>query len=126
MAKTVAKESKSSGDSKLYGALAYLLGLVTGVVVLLLFGEKDKFAKFHALQSILLSLVVLVVFWVLSFMLGVLTIATLGTGLMVSMLVLNLLGLAVLVLVLYCMVKAYSGEEFKLPVIGEKAKELAG
>jgi len=34
-------------NSNLYGALAYLLGLITGVLFLVI-EPKDKYVKFHA------------------------------------------------------------------------------
>ena len=43
------------------GALSYVLGLVTGILFVLL--ERDRFVRFHAFQSILVS-VAWIVFWV--------------------------------------------------------------
>lgn len=89
-------------------ALSYVLGWLTGIIFLLV--EKDPFVRFHAMQSIvtfgILTIIPLVpvVGWVLS----------------------PLIIVAGFVLWLVLIFKAYQGEEFKLPVIGEFAKKQAG
>jgi uncharacterized membrane protein len=86
-------------------ALSYVLGWLTGVVILLL--EKDPFVRFHAMQSIItfVSLMILAMIpfvgWVLS----------------------PLIMIVGFVLWLVLIFKAYQGEEFKLPVIGDFAKK---
>lgn len=49
-------QTKTSQDSNqnLLGALAYLGGFVTGIIILLV-EKKNKFVRFHAMQSILYS-----------------------------------------------------------------------
>lgn len=89
-------------------ALSYGLGWVTGIVFLLI--EKDPFVRFHAMQSIitfgLLTLLnfVPLIGWVLS----------------------PLIWIAGFVLWLVLIYKAYQGEEFKLPWIGQFAKKQLG
>ena len=86
-------------------ALSYVLGWLTGIVFLLI--EKDPFVRFHAMQSIItfgiLTILAMVPFigWVLS----------------------PLVMIIGFVLWLVLIFKAYQGEEFKLPVIGEFAKK---
>lgn len=89
-------------------ALSYVLGWVTGIVFLLI--EKDAFVRFHAAQSI-------VVF-------GILTVIVLipGIGLLIAPLAL----IVGFVLWLVLIFKAYQGEEFKLPWVGNVAKKLLG
>ncbi|HZX19613.1 MAG TPA: DUF4870 domain-containing protein [archaeon] len=118
MANTTKSGSSGSGLSQnVAGALCYLLGFITGILFLLI--EKDnKFVKFHAMQAILFSVaffvasVILSMFWVIPF-LGWL-IAGIGS---------TLLGIAGLLLWLFLMWKAYQGEKFKLPVIGDIAEK---
>lgn len=50
-------------DPNLIGALAYVLGLVSGLIVLAF--EKRDGPRFHALQSIIFFLAVMVAFFVL-------------------------------------------------------------
>ena len=89
-------------------ALSYVLGWLTGIVFLLI--EKDKFVRFHAAQSI-------VVF-------GILTVVVLIPG--IGWVIAPLAWIVGFVLWLVLIFKAYQGEEFKLPWIGDLAKKLLG
>ena len=100
-------------DANVAALLSYTLGLVTGLVFFLL--EKDsKFVKFHAMQSIGAS----IAWCILSVVLGF--VPVIGWGLLPFA---NLAGIAIWVV---CMVKAYQGQTFKLPVIGEIAAQQSG
>jgi uncharacterized membrane protein len=90
-------------------ALAYVLGWISGAVVLVL--ERDnRFVRFHALQSVLVF-GVLSVAWFVGLSIPVL-------GWLVSFIVIPPLS-AVLWLLL--MFKAYQGERFKVPFAGDVA-----
>jgi uncharacterized membrane protein len=104
-------------------ALCYLLGFITGIIFLVLTPyNTDPKVKYHAWQSIGFNVAYIVV-W---FLLGVLTAATGGIlGLILVPLGL-LLSLAVFVLWLFLMYKAYQGEGIHLPLIGDFAKKQAG
>lgn len=93
--------------------LVYVLGLITGLIVFLI-EKENKFVKFHAIQSIVVSVAWCALSFVLGFIPGINVIAVP---------VLNLGGLALWILL---MVKAYQGEPFRLPVIGEFAAQQAG
>jgi len=91
------------------GAVAYLLGFVSGVVLLLV-EKENKFVRFHAMQSV-------VVFGLL-FLVGLVPLV----GWMLSVVLVPLS----FVLWLVLMWKAYQGETFKVPVLGDFAeKQLA-
>lgn len=83
-------------------ALAYVLGWLSGLVIFLM-EKEDKFVRFHALQSVIFF--------------GLVTLVTMVPviGWMLSPLVM----LAALVAWVVCLVKAYQGEKFMLPVVGE-------
>jgi len=89
-------------------ALSYVLGWVTGLIFLLI--EKDSFVRFHAAQSI-------VVF-------GILTVIVLIPG--IGWVIAPLAWIVGFVLWLVLIFKAYQGEEFKLPWVGNVAKKLLG
>ena len=95
------------------GLLAYVLALVTGIIFLVI-EKESKFVRFHAIQSIGLSVGLTVV----SIVLSVLPVIGIALGLLV-----NLAGLALWIV---CMVKAYQGELFRVPVIGDVAAKQAG
>lgn len=92
------------------GALAYVLGPITGVIFLVI--EKDPFVRFHAMQSI----VVFVALFVLQFIAG-LTIILLP--------LMPLVGIAGFVLWLVLIYKAWQGESWEVPVLGKFARDLA-
>lgn len=92
------------------GLLSYILGLVSGIIFYVL-EKENKFVRFHAMQSIIVS----AVFFVLSMALGFIPIIGWVLALPVS-----IVGLLLWVLL---MVKAYQGEYFKLPVVGEIAEK---
>lgn len=95
-------------DKNLACAATYVLGWVSGLVFLLV-EKKDKEVRFNAIQSILFFGAITVVGLVP--ILGLLLIPVLG-----------LIGLAGWVMLL---VKAYQGNKFKLPVIGELAEKYS-
>ena len=94
-------------DPKLAAALSYLAGFVTGIVFLLV-EKQDRFVRFHAMQSTVFFLAVLVA----SIMLN-------SIPLVGAFLYAFLLFPAVVIIWLVLMFKAYSGEHFKLPVAGD-------
>lgn len=108
------KKSSINLDSNIAGALSYALGPVTGIVFYIL-EEKDKFVRFHALQSTITfgSL------FVLRFILHALSYPFWG----IMSLLLSAINLAGLVLWVILMVKAYQNEKYKLPVIGDLAEK---
>ncbi|HUW22350.1 MAG TPA: DUF4870 domain-containing protein [Candidatus Bathyarchaeia archaeon] len=103
------EEKKGTGLPKNTAAALSYFGLwVTGILFLIL--EKDSFVRFHAMQSILVF--------------GSLTVLSFVPflGLILSP-VLMILGFVLWLVLIY---KAYQGEEFKLPLIGDFAKKQLG
>ncbi len=106
--------------------LSYVLGWLTGLLVLLI--DKCPYVRFHAAQSLVLfgALHVIQIVIATTFGLGwgfdrVGTTLHLGAGLIL----LDTLNLLSLVLWIVCIVKAYQGIRFKVPVAGEIAVKLA-
>ncbi|MCX8200378.1 MAG: DUF4870 domain-containing protein [Candidatus Micrarchaeota archaeon] len=109
---------KGDDNSRLLGAISYFLGILA--VLLFLVKKDDKFVKFHAVQAALLNIlwiIVFVVWFVLSMVLAVVTIPIGGIGGMAWICVLPL-GLVMLIVMLYGAWKAFSGEMWKMPLIG--------
>jgi len=115
-----------SDESKLFGALAYLLGILTGIVVFLV-KKDDRFAKFHAMQSILLGVAVFVIFVVLGILGTILSfIPVIGWIIGILLFILwAVVGLGLFILWLLLMWRAYNGVKWKLPVIGEHAERMS-
>lgn len=121
---TALEEPTSTGLApNLAGALAYVLGPLTGILFLVL--EKDnRFVRFHAMQSVVVG--------------GGLIIASIGLSIVSSVLafipvlgwIIALaagLGLAVLSLLLWIllMVRAFQGREWEAPLVGGVARRYA-
>ncbi len=97
-------------DRNISAFLCYLLGWISGLVIILI-EKNDSFVRFHAMQSIITfgALTLLsIVFASMLFFLGFL---------------IPLINLLAIVLWILLMVKAYQGEKFMLPVIGEMAED---
>lgn len=112
--------------SNIVGALAYLGGLITGIIFLAVAPyNKDPFVRFHAFQSIFLSLAYIVFAIVWGAVFGMFFVA--GLGILWSMIALavSLVRLCFLLLWLFMMYKAYNNERFSLPIIGPLAASKA-
>jgi uncharacterized membrane protein len=101
------------------GALCYPLGFITGILFLVLEPHnKNKFVRFHAFQSIFLSVAAFVISIVLNMSLFILPFGL--WGMIMFLVQLGILGLAI-----FLIVKAYNNERFKLPIIGDLAEKQA-
>jgi len=120
MAKDLGKTSTGI-EANVAGVLSYVLGWITGLIFFLI--EKDnKFVRFHALQSIIVFGALtgaMIIIQMLGYMLIVMR---LGVLFPLLGLLSILLWLASLILWVILMVKAYQGENFKLPVAGDIAE----
>lgn len=106
----MAEQASGTGLKKnVSGALAYVLGPITGVIFLVI--EKDPFVRFHAMQSIVVSVVLIGLQWVL--------------GLTIILLFLvPIIGIVSFVLWLLMIYKAWMGQEWEVPVLGKLARNL--
>ena len=123
-------------EGNLAAALGYPIGIIA--IISLIMDKENRFVKFHACQAILLYAALLAV-WialvVLSIILGVIGIAASAAGDAGSALgsIIGLLWTIVwlsvfvgaLAAVVLGAVKAYGGNYFKLPVIGNMAEKFA-
>jgi len=102
----------SSGmQPNLAALLSYLLGFITGILFYFFLEKENKFVRFHAMQSIVVS----AAFFVAQIILGMIPIL----GWVLSFLI----GIAGFILWIILMVKAYQGEYFKLPIAGDIAEK---
>lgn len=123
-------KSSTGLEENIAALLSYVFGWVSGLVFFLI--EKDsKLVRFHAMQSILLCVVVAVLcvaLWILSFLF--LVVAAMLPDIMGSLmgLLATLLWLvfsvALLIAWILCLVRAYQGQFYKLPVIGNMAEKI--
>ena len=125
--------SKSSTglDENIAALLSYVFGWVSGLIFFLI--EKDsRLVRFHAMQSILLNaaaLVIGIVLWVAWAIVAIMFAMVSDT---MASLVSVLFGLVIMVFylalfigVIFCLIKAYQKQYFKLPVLGNFAEKFS-
>jgi uncharacterized membrane protein len=107
-------------------ALAYSLGIITGILFLALEPyRRDRFVRFHAMQSILyfVAAVAFNIAWsicvgILLHISGFLALALVPVRLLIS--------LGLFCLWLFLMFQAFNGREFSIPILGPIARKQAG
>ena len=113
-------------EENVAGLLCYVLGWVTGLIFLLI--DKRPFVRFHAMQSLITFGGLHVINLILVF--GGFAGGFMGMhgGLMMgvlSFMIYGLLSVVTLVAWIICMVKAYQGQRYKLPVVGDMAEKYS-
>ena len=106
-------------------ALCYVLGLITGIIFILI-EKTDQTVRFHAMQSILLSVAWILLSIILNILLAILSfIPVIGPILGVIIgLVLSLgIGLGGFILWLVLIIRAFQGSKLSLPYIGPMAEK---
>lgn len=94
-------------------AVSYVLGFISGIIIYI--AEKEnRFVRFHAMQSILLS----VAFLVLSIVAGFIPVIGWIIGIFIPLLSLICWILAI--------IKAAQGQYYKFPIIGDFAEKQIG
>ena len=111
-------------EENIAGVLCYVLGWITGIVFLVL-EKENKFVRFHAMQSIATFLALTIVAVVISMMSSAFLWGFSGLWMIFS-LINMLIGLLGLILWLILMFKAYQGEMYKLPIVGDFAEKQIG
>jgi uncharacterized membrane protein len=96
-------------DERLKGAVAYILGFITGIIVLLI-AENNRFLKFHAMQSIVSSIVICVVFMILNFILAFTIIIPC---------LLFIVEILIWLYFLYGAYQVYQGKDFRMPFFAD-------
>ena len=112
MALSASEKSSTGLDANIAGMLAYF---VIPAFIFLLMKETSRFVRYHSMQAIIL--------WVTSILISI----VLRVFLMIPFIGLLVLPIWMLVALglfcvwIFCMIKAFQGEEFKLPVLGDLA-----
>lgn len=115
-------------DANVAGLLAYLpiclLGLIMSIIIIVT-DKTNKLARFHAFQSVLLH-VIGVVLYIVIFVLSFVAAAAQSTALSLLLTLCWLVfGVGMLAAIIFCMVKAFQGTQFKLPIIGDMADKFS-
>ena len=119
-------------DANLVALLCYLanfvcyLGLILSIITVI--QDKDnKLARFHAFQSIFLTvmLIVLVPVWMIVGFIGGMVDSALGVPILslLLLLIVGVIGLGLFVFMILAAIKGFGGEMYKIPVIGNLAEK---
>lgn len=116
-------------DANLAAALGYIIG-VLGLINFLI-EKENKFVKFHGIQSVLYSVglgAVFTVLWIVLIVFGII-LSAISDVLGVMMWLINaVLFFAFFVAIfgglIYAAYKAYQGQLFKLPIVGNFAEKI--
>jgi uncharacterized membrane protein len=121
-----AVQSHSGGLSENAAALlSYVLGWLTGLIFFII--DRRPYVRYHAAQSIVTfgGLHILRMALAMVFGIGWWFGGGWGVRWAGGLFLLWALSILTLVLWIYCMIKAYQGERFKLPIAGDIAEGLA-
>jgi len=99
-----------ANNENLMAAATYLLAFVTGIIFLIV-EKESKFIRFHAMQSTILFGGI----FIANIVLGFIPILGWLIGLLLS--------LASFILWIICMWKAFQGEMYKVPFVGNLAEQ---
>ncbi len=128
---TALAKSSTGLDENLAALLSYIATWLSGLVFFLI-EKESRLVRFHAMQAILLGAsavvggIVLWVVWVVGTLIFSQIADILGTlvGLVLGLL-LGVFYLAVVIAWVMCLIKAYQGQYFKLPVLGNFAEKFS-
>lgn len=103
-------------------------GLIYSIIVIAT-DKTNKVVRFHAFQSVFLlvaAIAIIVPLYIIMFV-GVFVDATIGLPLIsgLSGLLLGIVGIGILVFVVLAAIKAYGGEIYKIPVVGNFADKYS-
>lgn len=104
------------------GALAYILGPITGIAFLVL-EKESRFVRFHAAQSVAVGVAMIALSIALSILGGVLAFIPI-LGWIVALLLSFGVAIGSFVLWIMLMWRAFQGQEWEVPVVGGFARRM--
>ncbi|MGC8649072.1 MAG: hypothetical protein ACP5UN_02545 [Candidatus Micrarchaeia archaeon] len=95
-------------DPKIMYILAYLIPIIAGIIIFIIYGEKDKNLKFHSIQSIVYGIAI----YIISYIIAVIVMFN-----YLLMFIPNIIVLLLWLYGLYIGYMAYSGKETPIPLL---------
>lgn len=114
MATSLTEKSSTGLDANLAGALSYLF---VPAIVFLAIEKESQFVRFHAFQGLFLGLASIAA----TILLNILWFVPLFGWFVLPLY--PLVGLIIFIAAVIALIKAFQGERFKLPVIGDLAEQ---
>ena len=118
------KNTSLNMEENVASALCYVLVWVTGIIFFFL-EKKSKTVKFHAMQSILTFLPLSILGWLFGWLGARGWAYSYSPGIPALLYLSWIIWVVNVILWILLIFKAYSGEMFKLPVIGDIAEKQA-
>jgi uncharacterized membrane protein len=110
-------KSSTGLDANVAAGLSYVLTWLTGLVFYLI-EKESRYVRFHAMQAILLG-AAFVVLMIVVRILGMIPFIGFFAGILSLLIWLVLLAIWII-----CLIKAFTGKDFRLPVIGDIAANI--
>lgn len=111
-------------DPNVAAGLAYipicLVGIIMSIIIIAT-DKTNKLARFHAFQSLLLMALSIVLYFVVGLIVGAAAAAESGPLVIVGSLLYFVVLIGILGAIIFSCVKAFMGQIFKLPIIGNMA-----
>jgi len=108
-------------EENIEAALCYLFLWVSGLIFYFV-EDKNKFIRFHAVQSIFVFLPLSILAWIFGGAFGLLPF---GAGWLFLVWISWIFWVLAFVLWIILMIKAYQMQKFKLPIVGDLAEKYA-
>jgi uncharacterized membrane protein len=108
----VPDKSSTGMEPNVAAGVSLICGWITGLIFFLI-EKESKFVKFYAMQAIGLSLIM--------FVAGVLNVIP-----VLGQIAFGVIALGVFVMWIICLINAFGGKMFKVPVVGNFAAKQAG
>jgi uncharacterized membrane protein len=124
-------KSSTGLDENVAALLSYVFGWLSGLIFFLI--EKDsRLVRFHAMQSLLFNVLIAIVgiaLWVVTFIILIVGTQLPGfVGAILSLLttlIWIVFCIGILIAWVMCLIKAFQGVYFKLPIIGNFAEKFS-
>lgn len=104
--------------------LCYICSPITGLIFLLIEKENQD-VKFHAWQSLVFGVAYIAVVILLEILAAIMGLLASVLGIIVGFFI-PLVMLAAFIVWIVCLIKAYQGERWRIPVVGDFAAKKAG
>jgi uncharacterized membrane protein len=113
----------SSMDPKLAGLLAYLVPPITGIIFFLI-EKTNRVVRWHAAQSIVFGIAWIVLWIALTVLSMVLSAILPLIGTIIGFLITFVVFIGGFILWVVCLIKGYSGQMWRMPVVAPYADRL--
>ncbi|MGH7549247.1 MAG: DUF4870 domain-containing protein [Gemmatimonadota bacterium] len=112
-------------DPRLAGLLSYLVPPITGIIFFLI-EKRDDVVRWHAAQSIVFGIAWIAVWILFTILSTVLSTVIPFLGWIFGFLMMIVLVLGGLILWVVCLIKGYSGQKWRMPVLAPYADKIYG